>query len=93
MNRIERTGRNAERIEELRRLSPLGFCPNCHMVMGIEEAFVSNSHLRCGNCGNVENIRRVTPEEAYVILDTDLLAVFSTSLKIQEIGEPPYMWE
>lgn len=102
MNRIERTGRNAEHIAELRRLSPLAFCPNCHMVMRIESDFVASDmeptmlrglELRCGNCQSTAGVRYVTPEEAYVILDTDLLAMLSVSLKAEEIMETPYMWE
>jgi hypothetical protein len=105
MNRIERTGRNAEHIAELRRLSPLAFCPNCHMVMGIKlfaepgpdpnlyEMRLRSMELRCGNCQSTAGVRYVTPEEAYVILDTDLLAMLSVSLKAEEIMETPYMWE
>lgn len=102
MNRIERTGRNAEHIAELRRLAPLAFCPHCHMVMRIGSDFDANNlepmvlrglEFRCGNCQSTADVRYVTPEEAYVILDTDLLAMLSVSLTAAVVLEPPYMWE
>jgi len=49
--------------------------------------------FRCGNCQSTADVRSVTPDEAYVILDTDLLAMLSVSLTAAVVLEPPYMWE